>query len=63
MRRALDSARARFGTLHRAVLQQKNRRPSNPQRTLEVAGVEFIAENGGGPGLRLRKRPRAKPGR
>lgn len=23
--------------------------------TLEVAGVEFIAENGGGPGVRLRK--------
>ena len=25
------------------------------QRTLEVAGIEFIAENGGGPGVRLRK--------
>jgi ribosome-binding protein aMBF1 (putative translation factor) len=25
------------------------------QRTLEVAGVEFIPENGGGPGVRLRK--------
>ena len=24
-------------------------------RTLEVAGVEFIDENGGGPGVRLRK--------
>jgi len=24
---------------------------------LEAAGVEFIAENGGGPGVRLRKRP------
>jgi len=23
--------------------------------TLEAAGVEFIAENGGGPGVRLRK--------
>jgi hypothetical protein len=23
--------------------------------------VEFIDENGGGPGVRLRKRPRAKP--
>lgn len=31
------------------------------RRTLEAAGVEFIDENGGGPGLRLRKRPRAKP--
>ena len=25
------------------------------QRALESAGVEFIAENGGGPGVRLRK--------
>jgi transcriptional regulator with XRE-family HTH domain len=25
------------------------------QRALELAGVEFIAENGGGPGVRLRK--------
>jgi len=25
------------------------------QRTLRVAGVEFIDENGGGPGVRLRK--------
>jgi len=31
------------------------------RRALEMAGVEFIDENGGGPGLRLRKRPRAKP--
>jgi hypothetical protein len=28
---------------------------------LEIAGVEFIDENGGGPGLRLSKRPQAKP--
>ena len=26
------------------------------QRALESAGVEFIDENGGGPGVRLRKR-------
>jgi hypothetical protein len=26
------------------------------RRAFEVAGVEFIDENGGGPGLRLRKR-------
>jgi transcriptional regulator with XRE-family HTH domain len=25
------------------------------QRVLEAAGVEFIAENGGGPGVRLRR--------
>jgi hypothetical protein len=27
------------------------------RRALEMAGVDFIAENGGGPGVRLRKRP------
>jgi transcriptional regulator with XRE-family HTH domain len=27
---------------------------------LKQAGVEFISENGGGPGVRLRKRQRAK---
>ena len=26
------------------------------KQTLEVAGIEFIGENGGGPGLRLRLR-------
>jgi hypothetical protein len=30
------------------------------RRALEAAGVEFIDENGGGPGVRLRKSPRAK---
>jgi ribosome-binding protein aMBF1 (putative translation factor) len=30
------------------------------RRTLEAAGVEFIDENGGGPGVRLRKRQRKK---
>ena len=28
------------------------------RRALELAGVEFIDENGGGPGVRLRKRQR-----
>jgi transcriptional regulator with XRE-family HTH domain len=30
------------------------------QHALESAGVEFIDENGGGPGVRLRKRQRKK---
>jgi ribosome-binding protein aMBF1 (putative translation factor) len=30
------------------------------RRALEGAGVEFIDENGGGPGVRLRKRQRPK---
>ena len=31
------------------------------RRALETAGVEFIDENGSGPGVRLRKRQRTKP--
>jgi transcriptional regulator with XRE-family HTH domain len=30
------------------------------QQALETAGVEFIDENGGGPGVRLRKRQQKK---
>jgi DNA-binding XRE family transcriptional regulator len=30
------------------------------KKTLEQAGVEFIDENGGGPGVRLRKPPKQK---
>jgi transcriptional regulator with XRE-family HTH domain len=30
------------------------------QRALESAGVEFIDENGGGPGVRMRKRQQRK---
>jgi ribosome-binding protein aMBF1 (putative translation factor) len=30
------------------------------RRALETAGVEFIDENGGGPGVRLSKRPQGK---
>ena len=30
------------------------------RRALEAAGVEFIEENGGGPGVRLRKRHQKK---
>ena len=30
------------------------------QQALEAAGVEFIDDNGGGPGVRLRKRPSKK---
>jgi transcriptional regulator with XRE-family HTH domain len=30
------------------------------RRALEAAGVEFIDENGGGPGVRLRKPPKSK---
>ena len=30
------------------------------RRALENAGIEFIDENGGGPGVRLRKRQRPR---
>jgi hypothetical protein len=30
------------------------------RRALESGGIEFIAENGGGPGVRLRSRQRRK---
>jgi hypothetical protein len=33
------------------------------RRALEAAGVEFIDENGGGPGVRLRKPVRGKAGK
>ena len=33
------------------------------RRALEAAGVEFIDENGGGPGVRLRKPVRGKSGK
>jgi predicted transcriptional regulator len=31
------------------------------RRALEAAGVEFIDENGGGPGVRLRRAAKGKP--
>jgi hypothetical protein len=45
---------------------ERSRRPVSREAVqairgaLEAAGVEFIDENGGGPGVRLRKRERTK---
>ena len=45
---------------------ERSRRPVSKEAiqavriALENAGIEFIDENGGGPGVRLRKRQRAK---
>jgi hypothetical protein len=36
------------------------RRQPHGRRALELAGIEFIDENGGGPGVRLRNRQRPK---
>jgi hypothetical protein len=55
-------------TIRRAELtdQQTSMTAANDlavRRALEAAGIEFIDENGGGPGVRLRKRIHKKPGR
>ena len=52
-------------TIRRAELAEHETSMTMPndlavRRALESAGVEFINENGGGPGVRLRKRPRIK---
>jgi transcriptional regulator with XRE-family HTH domain len=66
--RAQDLARASavgVATIRRAELAERETSMTIPndmavRRALESAGVEFIDENGGGPGVRLRKRQRKK---
>ena len=66
--RAQDLARASavgVATIRRAELAQKETSMTAPndmavRHALESAGVEFIDENGGGPGVRLRKRHQKK---
>lgn len=58
-----DAAQVGIMTIHRAE-KEDGRVQMNPsteaaiRRALEEAGVEFIPENGGGPGVRLRERQR-----
>jgi hypothetical protein len=52
-------------TIRRAELAEGETSMNAPndiaiRRALEVAGVEFIDENGGGPGVRLRRRQQKK---
>ena len=52
-------------TIRRAELADEDTSMTNAnelavRRALEAAGVEFIDENGGGPGVRLRKRSSEK---
>ena len=52
-------------TIRRAELAERDTSMTSPndlavRRALEVAGVEYLDENGGGPGVRLRKRQRAR---
>jgi len=66
--RAEDLARESavgVATIRRAELADSETSMTTPndlsvRRALEAAGVEFIDENGGGPGVRLRKHERAK---
>jgi hypothetical protein len=66
--RAQDLARASavgVATIRRAELAETETSMTAPndmalRRALESAGVEFIDENGGGPGVRLRKRQQKK---
>jgi predicted transcriptional regulator len=57
-RHLADQARIGVVTVRQfeaGAVQARNSTLDVIQRALEAAGVEFIAENGGGPGLRLRK--------
>ena len=61
---AEDLARASavgLTTIRRAELTDSETNDLAVRRALEAAGVEFIDENGGGPGVRLRKGHRKKP--
>ena len=66
--RAQDLAKASavgVATIRRAELAERETSMTAPndaalRRALESAGVEFIDENGGGPGVRLRKRHQKK---
>jgi hypothetical protein len=67
--RAEDLARESavgVATIRRAELADEATSMTTPndlsvRRALEAGGIEFIDENGGGPGVRLRKRQRKKP--
>ena len=66
--RAEDLARelaVGVATIRRAELADNETSMTAPndlsiRRALEAAGIEFLDENGGGPGVRLRKRQRSK---
>jgi transcriptional regulator with XRE-family HTH domain len=45
---------------HEGLLGGRNETGTKIRLALEAAGVEFIDENGGGPGVRLRKRQQKK---
>jgi hypothetical protein len=69
--RAEDLARESavgVATIRRAELTETETSMTTPndiaiRRALEAAGIEFIDEDGGGPGVRLKRRARPKPTR
>jgi transcriptional regulator with XRE-family HTH domain len=55
------ASRVGVATIRRAELAEAETSMNTPndtaiRRALEAAGIEFIDENGGGPGVRMRKR-------
>jgi transcriptional regulator with XRE-family HTH domain len=58
-----DRAQVGVVTVHQLEASASQPRRATLQairRAFEIAGVEFIDENGGGPGVRLRKRHQKK---
>ena len=58
-----QKARVGVVTIHQleaAISEPRSATLDVIRRAFEAAGVEFIDENGGGPGVRLRKRQRSK---
>ena len=58
-----EKARVGVVTVHQleaATAQPRRATLEVIRNAFEVAGVDFIDENGGGPGVRLRKRQRSK---
>ena len=63
VRELAATAKVSIGTVARFESgdELKERTIEALQHALEAAGVEFIDENGGGPGVRLRKSGKEKP--
>ena len=52
---AADVAKKTIADFERGTRKPYARTLRDLRTTLETAGIEFIAENGGGPGVRLRR--------
>jgi DNA-binding XRE family transcriptional regulator len=61
--KAADISAAALHSIERGAATPRAATSASIQRALEKAGVEFIPENGGGAGVRFRKRKRATTGR